>query len=128
MKECQNLIEARQSEQGFNDLKWGNSIQQMTDQCPLPCTRKSYNFQLEYLHRNQYVESPNASSSVRLNLTFYLYISLESLTVEERVEALVYDEVNFVAAAGGNLGLFLGFSCFSVLLALIKQVRKLILK
>ncbi len=48
--------------------------------------------------------------------------------VEERVEALVYDEVNFIAAAGGNLGLFLGFSCFSVLIALMKQVRKLILK
>ena len=100
----------------------------MIDQCPLPCIRKSYNFHLEYFHRNQFVEKPNATQVERLNSSFYLTISLESLMVEERVEALVYDEVNFVAAAGGNLGLFLGFSCFSVLLALIKQVRKLILK
>ena len=127
MRECQNLSEARQSAKVFDDLKWkGTTL--MTDQCPLPCVQKSYNFHLEYSHRNQFVEKPNASQVETLNSSFYLTISLESLMVEERVEALVYDKVNFVAAAGGNLGLFLGFSCFSVLLALIKQVRKLILK
>jgi hypothetical protein len=83
---------------------------------------------MDYLHRNQFVVKPNESDIKNLNDSFYLSFNLESFMVEERVEALVYDEVNFIAAAGGNLGLFLGFSCFSVLIALMKQVRKLILK
>ncbi len=83
---------------------------------------------MDYLHRNQFVVNTNESNVKNLNDSFYLNINLESFMVEERVEALVYDEVNFIAAAGGNLGLFLGFSCFSVLLALLNQVRKLILK
>jgi len=83
---------------------------------------------MEYLHRNQFVVNPNKSNVKNLNDSFYLSVSLVSLMVEERVEALVYDEVNFIAAAGGNLGLFIGFSCFSVLLALMKQIRKLIIK
>jgi len=83
---------------------------------------------MDYLHRNQFVVKPNESDIKNLNDSFYFSFNLESFMVEERVEALVYDEVNFIAAAGGNLGLFLGFSCFSVLIALMKQVRKLILK
>jgi hypothetical protein len=46
--------------------------------------------------------------------------NFSSLIVEERVETLVYDVGSFLAAAGGNLGLFLGFSCLSVCLSLIK--------
>jgi hypothetical protein len=40
--------------------------------------------------------------------------------VEEKAETLIYHVGNFLAAAGGNLGLFLGFSCLSVLFELIK--------
>jgi hypothetical protein len=47
-----------------------------------------------------------------------------SLIVEERVETLVYDVGSFLAAAGGNLGLFLGFSCLSVFLYIIKLVMR----
>ncbi len=46
MPECQNLSEARQSEKGYDDFKWADPFKQIIEQCPLPCTQKSYNFQV----------------------------------------------------------------------------------
>jgi hypothetical protein len=43
----------------------------------------------------------------------------ETFNVEEHVESLVYDASNFLVSVGGNLRLFLGFSCLSVLFYLI---------
>jgi hypothetical protein len=45
------------------------------------------------------------------------------LDVEERVETLVYDAGNFLAAVGGNLGLLLGFSCLSTVFTLIDWIQ-----
>jgi hypothetical protein len=39
-----------------------------------------------------------------------------TLDIEESVEALTYDLSAFLASAGGNLGLALGFSCLAILL------------
>jgi len=47
-----------------------------------------------------------------------------TLDVKEVVETLVYDVGDFLAAAGGNLGLLLGFSCLSVLLAVINAIQE----
>ena len=55
-------------------------------------------------------------------ILFKMYF--ESFAIEEQVESLVYDEANFWAAVGGNLGLFLGFSCLSLLFDLIKPFDK----
>ena len=53
-----------------------------------------------------------------------LTIRFKKLFVEEHVETLIYDTGNFLAQAGGNLGLFLGFSCLSMLLAIVNFIRK----
>jgi hypothetical protein len=55
--------------------------------------------------------------------SFLIDLFYSTLVIEERVETLVYDVVNFLAAAGGHLGLFLGFSCLSVLLAAIQVLK-----
>jgi hypothetical protein len=47
-----------------------------------------------------------------------------TLDVEERIETLVYDAGNFLAAAGGNLGLLLGFSCLSTVLGFINIIQE----
>ena len=39
------------------------------------------------------------------------------MDVEKQEETLVYDSVNFFAAVGGNLGLFLVFSFLSIVYA-----------
>ena len=54
-----------------------------------------------------------SATSVLLELVY------DSPLVEERVETLVYDAGNFLTAVGGNIGLFLGFSCLSVLFSII---------
>jgi hypothetical protein len=45
------------------------------------------------------------------------------MDTEERMETLTYDLGNFLVAAGGNLGLFLGFSCFSLMLTFIEYLN-----
>ena len=52
-------------------------------------------------------------------------LKFESALVEEQVENLVYDAGNFLAAMGGNLGLFLGFSCLSILFSFINYLKKI---
>ena len=46
------------------------------------------------------------------------------MDVEKEVETLVYDAGNFFAAIGGNLGLFLGFSCLTMILKCVDFVKK----
>ena len=41
------------------------------------------------------------------------------MNIDEKTETFVYDVGNFLAAAGGNMGLFMGFSCLSIMFALI---------
>ena len=55
------------------------------------------------------------------NFTLYFYPG--SSHIEERVETLVYDFAGLLTSAGGNLGLMLGFSCLSVLFALINWIK-----
>ena len=43
-----------------------------------------------------------------------------SMLIEEQTETLVYDVVNMLSSVGGNLGLFLGLSCFSCLMYLLE--------
>jgi hypothetical protein len=44
--------------------------------------------------------------------------------VQKQVEVLVYDFGGFIAAAGGNLGLCLGFSCLSILFTITHWTQK----
>ncbi len=46
---------------------------------------------------------------------FALYYFYDTLRVEEKIETLTFDLGGVLAAAGGNLGLCLGFSCLSIL-------------
>jgi hypothetical protein len=48
------------------------------------------------------------------------------MEIEERTGVLVYDMVSFLSAVGGNLGLFVGFSCLSVISAAIEACWSLI--
>ncbi len=45
-----------------------------------------------------------------------------TMSVEEHFETLVFDLGSLLAAAGGNLGLFLGFSCLSLVFSFLDYV------
>ena len=51
-------------------------------------------------------------------LSFYW----DHLDIEEHHEALTYDLSNFLAAAGGNLGLALGYSCLNVFIYVVELI------
>ncbi len=97
-------------------------FQAMEENCPPPCYQKGYSCKMEYLHKNLYMNVDDNNIEV-INSTFFLFVGWESILIEEVVEALVYDEVNFIAAAGGNLGLLLGFSCFTMIKQLIDFIK-----
>jgi hypothetical protein len=44
------------------------------------------------------------------------------LLIEESFETFVYDLENLMTSLGGNLGLFLGFSCFSTAVVILKWI------
>ena len=90
--------------------------------CTLPCTTISYNLKQRYMSENIWIHMNNLANFEEKN-NFDLYYSFETMDTEERMETLTYDLGNFLVAAGGNLGLFLGFSCFSLMLTFIEYLN-----
>jgi Amiloride-sensitive sodium channel len=52
-----------------------------------------------------------------------LYLEYETFDREKHVETLICDTTTFLTQVGGNLGLFLGISCLSVILTIIDFFR-----
>ena len=123
MRECNHISEGQNTSRIFASSVLENH--EWKKDCPLPCSLTTFNYKLEYLHRSRWIDSQNSDGSeLYKNTTFLFFISFGSLLVEERSEALIYDGVTFIAAAGGNLGLFLGFSFFSVAISIVKMIQK----
>jgi len=85
--------------------------------CPIPCEQKRFKYTLEYFSKNTWIEFDDGNESG--DDIFELFVFFKSMDVEKRTETFVYDVGNFLTAAGGNLGLFMGFSCLTILIALI---------
>jgi len=89
--------------------------------CPVPCQQTTYKVSLDYFHKNianllQMDDDEDSTEGQIFNLVYYY----GTLNVEQRIESLDYDFGNFLVAAGGNLGLFLGLCCLSVLLSFVE--------
>ena len=89
--------------------------------CPIPCKQKSFKYKLEYFSKNTWIEYDDENPLD--NDVFDLQVFFKSMNIEEKTETFVYDIGNFLTAAGGNLGLFMGFSCLSVMIALIDNLK-----
>jgi hypothetical protein len=85
--------------------------------CPVPCSQKGFNYNIKYFHKNSWIESDNSTKSQN---SAGVAVSYSSLLVEERSETIIYDLECLLTSLGGNLGLFLGFSCFSTLVGCLK--------
>ncbi len=92
--------------------------------CKLPCEKNSYPVDITTYHFNSILwEGSSASSDDNYYHLFFFY---RSTTVQKQVEVLVYDLGGFLAAAGGNLGLCLGFSCLSIFFTITHLTKKTI--
>ena len=74
-------------------------------------------------HKNTYLLSDEESAAGVNNSFVFLSIGYENFNTELHFETLIYDTGNFLTQIGGNLGLFLGISCFSALAALTKFLQ-----
>jgi hypothetical protein len=92
--------------------------------CPVPCMQTNYNYEINFYSKRSF--SDPIKPDVEESKYFDLSVFLTKMEIEERTETLVYDMVSFLSAAGGNLGLFVGFSCLSVIFALIDACWSLI--
>ena len=84
----------------------------------------TYSLNLKYYHENS--ESPFSQGSEKTaeaRRSFVLFYYFNSLLLEERIETLVFDLGDFFSSAGGNLGLFLGCSCLSILFSFISAIE-----
>jgi hypothetical protein len=122
LKECSDQESALNSEsQLFSAVSdvWNSPP---TYGCQKPCKQSSYKLNIVYYHQTSLIDHNNltAISEQSFHLDFYY----DSLTIEEHFETLVYDTGSMLVAAGGNLGLFLGFSCLSVLLAVLSFLKQ----
>ena len=93
--------------------------------CPVPCSQTGFNYNIKYFHRNSWIEPENSTMSVT---SAGIAMSYSSLLVEERTETIIYDLECLLTSLGGNLGLFLGFSCFSTLVSGLKFIFKKIIR
>lgn len=93
--------------------------------CPLPCRQSLYDAKMTMYHRNAHASILTQEEEQLYKQGFYFTFGFETFAVEEHVETLIYDSGNFLAQIGGNLGLFLGFSCFSAIIAAIQCLEKL---
>ena len=90
--------------------------------CPVPCSQISYKITFEFYHKNKWFYGDLLAADTVEVLALYLYFG--TLDAEVRIDSLDYDLTSSLVVVGGNLGLFLGFSCLSVLLALVNLIVK----
>ena len=120
LKSCQTLEEAKVTRAHFRDLTYDFQYGPSKYGCPLPCERRKDQVTLQYYHNTSWV-SEETEEVEKMGFQFFYFYN--SLSMEERKESLVYDFSAFLIATGGNLGLFLGFSCLSVGIKIINWLQ-----
>ena len=125
-KECENDDNARKTYNQFVNLVQRDSKKEWISECPVPCEQTIFDLKLEKYHQNSIVKQGNSSHPLVSKGVMFL-LQYDKFVIEEHVETLIYDTGNFLAQAGGNLGLFLGFSCLSMLLSIVNLGKKMLL-
>ena len=94
--------------------------------CPRACNTTKLNVDLMVGHRNTFID-PLKEFEFEPGRFYLLSFCWDHLDIEEHHEALTYDLSSFLAAAGGNLGLALGYSCLNVFIYVVELIfRKVV--
>ena len=123
LKFCQDEESAKHVFWELNNYWNGLSSSPGEFDCPVPCSQESYKISMDFYHKNKWFYGDLIPENVGKDY-FALYVYFSTLAVEQRIENLDFDFESFLAAIGGNLGLFLGFSCLSVLLGFVRLVNR----
>ena len=125
LRECGDLDSASNTYQHYFSLIYKLEKSNWMTECPVPCKQTVYEVNLQKYHKNNVGAEGNYSDAlIAAGVMFSLKCS--KFVIEQHVEALIYDTGNFLTQAGGNLGLFLGFSCLSILLSCVRFFKRLL--
>jgi hypothetical protein len=102
--------------------EWELVIQLERDPIPVPCNRTTYKLRVEQVNYRSCSVSPSGNDENKLLRGIYVYYS--TLDVTTYVNAKMMSFNTFISTVGGNLGLFVGFSCSSVFFGIIDWVAK----
>lgn len=114
---CGNIDSGEKAWRSYEEAAYDFLEEGTFHECFMPCKQKSYVQTLKYYHQTSW------SFKAVSEDTFYLYMVYNSMDVKTKTETLIYDLGDVFSAAGGNLGLVLGFSCFGCIMELIKYVQ-----
>ncbi len=111
--ECIKYVDSMKA---LRDL-FNNGLPQMKKNaflCLPSCQKTSFDHQMNNIKMNQFSGTFGQSEDFELD-SFCVKMSYDTLQTEVKTETYVFDLSSFLSAAGGNLGLALGFSCLTVL-------------
>jgi len=113
LSECQNSSSAENALSFLRDILTKFNANFL--ECEIPCKQTWYDLDVASFLKNSILtmSGPEIWNDV-IVIVYY-----KTLNTEVRTETLLYDAGSFFAAAGGHLGLTLGFSCFSTILYVI---------
>ena len=114
---CRDLESGEKSWQSYEEAAYEFLVEGTFHECFMPCKQKSYVQTLKYYHQTSWAFKALPDD------VFSLAIVYNSLDVKTKTETLIYDLGDVFSAAGGNLGLVLGFSCFGCIMQLIKYAQ-----
>ena len=86
--------------------------------CGLPCTQTSYDYEVSLQSAKTVAYDPHIAQDERDYFIIWIYYT--SLKVEEKIEKYLYGPDTALVAIGGSMGLFLGWSCNSILIKIIE--------
>jgi len=121
--ECQNVKAANETLAKWVDLIYMKGKNILLRQCPIPCEQTVFDVQISYYHKNTFFWAEEVKNEYEKKQI--LYLGYETFDTEKHTETLIYNTGNFLTQVGGNLGLFLGFSFFSLILTTIECIKKL---
>ena len=124
LPECTTLNDAAQTHKTYSEETRKYDGKTWLLGCPMPCLQLQYRFTLSELHMNNWIDPRKMYPPEFVKEYYSISASFETMDIEKQEENLVYDSGSFFAAIGGNLGLFLGFSCFSIIVAAIDFIAK----
>ena len=123
--ECKDRESAQGNVNIFTDMLYSKKFLWLRE-CPLPCEQTVYDAKIVRFHANSLVGRDEKMSNEIRKSAVLLGIGFETFAVHDHIENLVYDAGNFLSQIGGNLGLFLGVSCLSILTGIIKFSRRFV--
>ena len=97
MPRCQTFQEANAVRQLYYSLAYAFQEAPWKYNCPLPCQRTKYVSTLQYYHSTSWIE---VDPDVMKNFGFVFFYFYGTLTVENRVESLVYDFGSLLISIG----------------------------